>query len=377
MPSDEQQTMINLAYGLRTNRFFRIKTENNETRIEGADGADYPFLRWRGDITLPLSKSVAVEFNGIWEYDELHKRYNFIGEDKPYVFWVQEDGKLYCRLWDEEDTTFLLAENVVKCAVVRGWKNVNMWNHDQGLVCAYIKTDEKPYYRNYCKQPPNLEAVWEVERVIITVPSPVQNISVFRTNDYRTGFLCESAGKIYWTISEMDWAGMAVPREYLSAAPGIEIEFIAIEYPQAFTTEHISAAPLIEIAHLFAKTDNEIKKIMNVANDDGDWGWIIEFEVIHPIPALTLNEITTMDVDKNTPISIASVNKIDDYTFKLNVSNVVESGINNITGSIKIKISGVLNPAEKTYVDFEETFEPINLNPTFIPIPEVVSVWNE
>lgn len=377
MPSDDLQTMINLAYGYDVNRFFRIKTENGETRIEGADGNDYPFLRWRGDIRLPLSKSIAIEFDGIWEHDKVYNRYNFMGVNKPYIFWVEMNGDMYCRLWDEESTTFLLATDVVKCATVRGWKNVNMWNHDQGIVVAYIKTDGSAYYRNYAKQPPDFPQVWETERLIPLAQGNVQNINLFRTNDYRTGILLESNGKIYWTISERDWAGMAVPTEYLSAAPEIELEFIKIEYPQGYTTENLSVAPEIEVALLFANTDNEVVEVINKPNKYDDWGWIIDIRVKNPIPLLKLSEIIVTDMDKNTPIAMSSIEKIDDFNFRLNVSNIVESGINNISGNMKVKISGVLNEAEKVYIDFEKTFKPINLIPTEIPLPEVEVIWNE
>ena len=120
-----------------------------------------------------------------------------------------------------------MAEGVEKCVALRGWKNVNLWNHDQGLIVAYIKTDGAVYYRNYCKQPPDQGAIWEIERQIVEFPVPTQNISVFRTNDYRTGILCESSGKLYWVIAERDWAGMAYKRNNFSV-PEVTSELIPI-----------------------------------------------------------------------------------------------------------------------------------------------------
>ena len=69
---------------------------------------------------------------------------------------------------------------------------------------------------------------------------------------------------------------------------------------------------------------------------------------------MTLDEVTTVSVANNTPIAMTSIDKIDDYTYRLNVSNVVESGINNILGDIKISITKKIKPAEYQYIDMEE-----------------------
>lgn len=332
-------------------------------------------ILWRLEFNIGLASAVSIVMDGIWIYSNEKMKYEFETVKYPVLFWIK-DGNLYTQQWNDISTRTILANNVIKMTTIRGWKNVNMWNHDQGIVVAYIKSDNKAYYRNYAKQPPDFPAVWDNEVVIDAVEGDIQNIKLFRTNDYRTGILLESNGKIYWTISERDWAGMAVPTEYLSAAPEIELEFIKIEYPVGYHAEYISVAPEIEVALLFANTDNEFVEAINKPDEHDDWGWIIDIRVKNPIPLLTLNEILVTDMDKNTPIAMSSIEKIDDFNFRLNVSNIVESGINNISGNIKVKISGVLNPAEKVYIDFEKTFKPINLVPTFIPLPEVEAIYN-
>src|SRR5690554_6876125 len=104
---------------------------------------------------------------------------------------------LYAQQW--KSSPVLLAEGVSKIAAIRGWKNTYMWNHDQGIIVAYIKSGQI-YYRNYCQQPPDQPALWEIERQV-DLPTPAQNIALFRTNDYRTGFICESEGQIHWAIT--------------------------------------------------------------------------------------------------------------------------------------------------------------------------------
>lgn len=331
-------------------------------------------LKWQNAFTIGAGKSVATAFNGHWERYREH--WQLVTGEYPYIFWVENDGKLYSQHWDDEETKVELATSVNKCKAVRGWKNVNFTDRDNGLVVGYIKNDGKVYYRNYCEQVDG-SYLWELEQEVAGITN-VTNINLFLTNDYRTGILLESDGKIYWTISERNWAGMAVPAEYISASPEIEIEFIKIEYPQLYHAEYLSASPAeIEVAYLFANTDNEILEVINKPNIDDDWGWIIDIQVRNPIPILTLDKVVITDIAKSTPIAMANIEKIDDFNFRLYVSDIIESGINNVSSDIKVNISGVLNEAEKTYINMEKVFTPINLVPTFIPLPEVEAIWNE
>ena len=74
---------------------------------------------------------------------------------------------------------------------------------------------------------------------------------------------------------------------------------------------------------------------------------------------------------------MASIEKVSDEIYRLHVSDIVESGINNVSGDIKATVTGAINPAGYTYITMEHTFTPINLVPTFIPLPEVEVIFNE
>jgi len=150
--------------------------------------------------------SVAIEFDGFWDRDYNTRRFNFVTEEYPWLFYVQA-GNLYMQYW--QDTEELLATNVTKCAAVRGWVPANgQTTNDQGLIVAYIKTDGKIYYRSYCATPTG--KAWESEREVTELGSGVDDLALFRTNDFRVGFLAESGGNVSWVLTARNWAGMSV-----------------------------------------------------------------------------------------------------------------------------------------------------------------------
>jgi hypothetical protein len=196
---------------------------------------------WVDVLTIGPAVEVDITFDGQWIRDK-KGRWNLITEGPPWIFWTTPEGQLYGQHWDN-DEPLLLAEGVGKIAALRGWKNTYMWDYDQGIICCYIK-DGAVYYRNYCRQPPDQPALWEIERLITEFPTPAQNVSLFRTNDYRTGFLCESNGQIYWALTGRDWAGMSVPVDTVWA-PLISIGASLLEITEVKTETYNTESELI------------------------------------------------------------------------------------------------------------------------------------
>lgn len=156
--------------------------------------------------------SVAIEFDGYWDRDYNTGRFNFVTEEHPWLFYVQA-GNLYMQYW--QDSEELLATNVTKCAAVRGWVPANgQTANDQGLIVAYIKTDGKVYYRSYCATPTG--KAWESEREVTELGSGVDDLALFRTNDFRVGFLAESGGNVSWVLTARNWAGMSVASDRIA-----------------------------------------------------------------------------------------------------------------------------------------------------------------
>ena len=369
----------------RPDRLYNIYLDNGVVKTAIREYPSYSEDKWQDQFSLGNGKAVAIAFDGTWEL--FRDKWQLKTDELPWLFWVDNSNKLQARLWEDTNTDQELATSVSKVKAIRGWKNVNFLDRDHGVVVAYIKTNGKAYYRNYCSQSDG-EMAWENEREITEFTGTAVNINLFITNDYRTGIMIEdSAGKIHWIISERNWAGMAIVPHYVTVAPvEVTAELIGIEYPQAIHKEYLSVAP-IELSSelLFARTDNEILNVINIPvtklDEDNeeyqDWGWAIKLDFKYPIPTLGINALVATDIENSTNIGISSIDKVNDHTFIAYVSDIVESGINNILGDIKININNVANPAGYIYENMEEEFTPINLVPEDIPLPEVLEVWNE
>ena len=332
---------------------------------------------WQNQFTLGTGSKVAIAFDGEWH--RYRKLWRLVTHEVPWIFWVDGDSKLWAQLWDDDTTKQELATGVTYCRAIRAWKNLNLADKDQGIVVGYIKSDGKVYYRNYC-QLLDLTYTWEIERELAEFTGTASSLNLFITNDYRMGFIvADSLDDIYWYITDRDWAGMAIAADTISVAPAeLTVDLIPIEYiTPHIEDEYLTVAPAELITTLlYADTDNAVNAI-NAPNIDDDWGWIINLTFDHPIPTLSLVEVVVTNVDNSTTITMASIEKVSDEIYRLHVSDIVESGINNVSGDIKVTVTGAINPAGYTYITMEHTFTPINLVPTFIPLPEVEVIFNE
>lgn len=366
-------------------QLFRINVVRGVASVHSMDWASQE-LGWKDEFVVGNATSVAISMNGEWVHNEVENKYGFKTGNYPHLFWV-DNGNLYTQYWNDVSTKRQLSSGVVKVSAIRGWKNVSFIERDQGVIVGYIKTDGKVYYMNYCMQSSGLFA-WENEQEILEFTGTAKDINMSITNDYRVGFNIEdNAGQIHWILSEKNWGGMAVSPHTLSVAPVQVIgNLIPLEYYDGIHTETITVAPTeISGQLLYAVKDNEILSIKNVPttklNIDNveyeDWGWAIEFEVRNPIPNLTLQQVVFTSIESGIPVGMTSIEAIGENKYKVVVDNIVEVGMNNIFGDIRVTITGALNPAEIAYDTIIKDFTPINLVPEFIPLPIVDLIWNE
>jgi len=104
------------------------------------------------------------------------------------------------------------------------------------------------YYRNYCEQEDG-SFLWETEKQINEILPSVVNLGVFRTNDYRIGFLTENnVGNINLILTTRSWSGMASPPENISASINeIEIDVYSVTNIDNQYEEHISSLTTVEV----------------------------------------------------------------------------------------------------------------------------------
>lgn len=226
-------------YG-RPNRIYEIHVKDGEVITSIREYPDKLKEGFKNQFSLGLGTSVAVAFNGEWKM--YRKTYRLVTDESPWISWVDNNGDLWVQLWDDASTRLQLSSNVVKVRMIRAWKNTAIHYLDQGIVAAYIKTDGKVYYRNYCIQE-NYTEVWEHEKKLTGFTGTAVNVNLFITNDYRMGFIIEdNTIAIHWLVTHRNWGGMASPAEsIISSIKDITLEVIPIKYYDTMADdEHIS-----------------------------------------------------------------------------------------------------------------------------------------
>jgi hypothetical protein len=164
--------------------------------------------------TLGAAKTVAIEFDGHWRLEPQKRWYVLETHDLPYIFWTDPADNLYAQKWQDESTRMLLAVNVLQISACRGWRSIFEGDHDQGLIIGYIKSGNV-LYRSLCQQETG-EQLWENEWGVAELSSGNTSICVFRTNDYRVGFITENNGQMKWILSQRNYVGMAARPESIN-----------------------------------------------------------------------------------------------------------------------------------------------------------------
>jgi hypothetical protein len=366
-------------YG-RPDRLYEIHVDNGIVKTTIREYPDLQKVGWQPQFELGAGSAVAIAFDGEWEL--WRKRWRLKTTEKPWIFWVDASGVLWAQLWDEVDTKVQLATGVSKVKAMRGWKNKYYPERDQGIVVGYIKADGFLYYRNYCQDIDGVQS-WEMERKVDDVAFQVVNLNMWLTNDYRMGFVLENAiGEIYWLITERNWAGMAIAPEYIKASVGGSIELIVIEKKCTFNTEYISASAGGAIEHLYAMSDNAFRSAENFSIEMLDeeeqpyqnWGFGIRIRTAHDMTSLDYLDFMLKD-SNDVSFVITCITKENEKIYSLSSAD-----FNNAFGDLTLSFIGggtTRGEAGQVIDPFSITFNPQNLVPTFIPLPEVEVIWNE
>ena len=197
---------------------------------------------WEFAWSIGSVKDVAIEFNGEWRINPKKRYYELMTEDVPYIFFTDSSNNLYVQKWSDSSTMIPLAEGVSQISVCRGWQSTLDTGVDQGLIIGYLR-DGKVFYRAYCQQSSG-EYIWETENEVTELGTGNSTLCVFRTNDFRVGFLTENAGEMKYVLSERTYAGQAMPPEYAESRPqDAKVWMNNIRYYYPVFSEHGAAIP--------------------------------------------------------------------------------------------------------------------------------------
>jgi len=328
-------------------------------------------------------------------------RFELLTIGEPYIFVISLLGQLSVQHGLDEQTKVVLSDtDVVHVSAIRGWRNVLEVGYDQGLICGYIKSDGFAYYRSYSQQPDG-EYVWEVEH-LVSKSLTFKKISLFRTNDYRVGFILESNdNQISWVLTTRAWAGMAIEPENISIGlTGYNIDVVSVTYIDAFdNAENIGAGitnynigcameilPVILNASNLITEKNTIKLKFNYPIEQSLIGHEaaftlkdsegVSFAVVSTAPGVDQTElILTTDIfsSAKSPMTIAYANIYESRLTALsgNLHFAIESGTTPFTALIaptKRIVSENVNVGLTSYaiattqVYYKDRFDTENVN---------------
>ncbi len=340
---------------------------------------DYFKLGWQHQFELGEGSAVAIAFNGNWQL--YRRKWRIVTEEKPFIFWVDMQGVLWSQHWDLSETKRQIATSVVRVKAIRGWKNVNFPDKDQGVIVAYIKTDGKVYYSSYC-QTIDYTYVWEPERQVQEFTGIAVSLNMFITNDFRMGFTIEDTiGNIHWLVTERNWAGMAIASETIK--PHMEkskTELIKVSYHDIFEpaeTLKVITPYTTGIEHIFHDVSNKILWIKNIDNGSGDWGRLIQFETLYPLFEPQVANVFLEDTFFGLVIPVGEIIHLGGNIYQVSVSEETLVGMNNSQDTVRLTIKNLKTQLGLMMDDFSIEFTPVNLIPIEIPLPVVEEVWNE
>lgn len=225
----------------RPDRLYNIYVDNGVAKTSLREFPDRLKEHWKYQFDVGPASAVSIVFDGRW-YMNYKKTWGLQTDELPWIFWVDLSGVLYARIW-ETGTTYELATDVVKLDSMRGWIPAQAGHtDDQGIVVAYIKSDGKVYYRNYCLQSDGVNIIWETEKEVTLFGDSCLGVRLFRSNDFRVGFIAEKAAGNMIAVTVRNYAGMSIAPESLYAKVSTEIDFVALKFIDAISPNEYIAA---------------------------------------------------------------------------------------------------------------------------------------
>lgn len=269
---------------------------------------------WDTKAVIGEAIECAIEFDGKFHVTE--NKYIFETFNEPWLFWVTPTNTLYAQHYTDESTRIVLAENVLKITAIRGYRNTEHIDNDQGLVAMYIKSDKLVYYRSYCLYKDVDTRIWENERSVAEFVGEAVSLTSFRTNDYRVGFNIEDInGTTTTLITTRNWVGLASPQEYLSVGiKDITINVIPIKYYDEYSNEKID----VGISDIWFNVAEPIYPIpISAKNPDKSiYQIVLKFshKIADDIDLSTVKNAFTIKDSLNTNFAILSTQAGADYS---------------------------------------------------------------
>lgn len=168
---------------------------------------------WTPRYSLGRGIAAAIEFEGDWVLASNNTNYTLKTQEQPYMFVVDLDGNLSCYTFNGEILESVLVDtDVESVSAIRGYKSSLYVEQDQGLIVAYVKSNNMAYYRQYMYNSVAGIFVWDNP---VFIDAGVQHLVVNRLNDYRVSFTIEYVSHNQLLVSDRTYVAQSIKPEYV------------------------------------------------------------------------------------------------------------------------------------------------------------------
>ena len=351
----------------QSTRIYIATVENGVARVESS-----PFRQamethlWADSGFAEPAEDVAIAFDAVTKNDT-RGRSEFVTEEQPWVFWVNE-GALYGRKLDSEETITLAETNCTKCTAIRAAGSA-LGGFDYGL-CLFFLLNGSIYIRQY------MDGEWmDAEPVNFGPDVTWTDIAASRSWDYRVILQAmASDGMVYELYTQYMGVGQRSVEHIEIKSVAAQGELTEIGETDTKTAEHIAVSANAIGARLYAWSSMPVSAF-NIADEEDNWGKLVVVRLDYPVTAASGNGAAFSVFDSNGVEyrGVTAEASEDGLSVKISFTD-----INNAVGECILRYTpGTVQSPVVPMEAWSISFLPVNLVPVAADPPKVVEVWNE
>ena len=321
---------------------------------------------------------VAIAFDGTMP-KTVKGVYEFLTEDKPWVFWIN-DGALYGKKLGDAASVTLAETNATAVSAVRA-----MWSEVSGFdfgLCVFFILSGAVYYRQL------IDGIWcdAAPVPVASLPTLADGVAwvqidASRTWDYRIALqLVDSAGKMYEVYTQYGGIGSKNAEHIEIRDITADGELTKVYYKDTQNEEHIEINNINAGALYGGLYSLDIPSIVSAVNIDdgtGDYGKKAVFTFDVHLNATEVSaqyaQFAIVDTNSVSYVAASAALGVDGKTVTLTFTD-----FNNARGECKATYTAgtVTSMAGTALTTSSCSFTPTGLVPTAVPVPEVTEVTN-
>lgn len=297
------------------------------------------------------AEDVAIAFDAATKNDT-RGRSEFVTEEQPWVFWVNE-GALYGRELDSEETLTLAETNCTKCTAIRAAGSA-LGGFDYGL-CLFFLLGGEIYVRQY------MDGEWMDAEPVNFGPDVVwTDIAAGRSWDYRIVLQgMASDGTVYELFTQYMGIGQRSV-EHIDVKPNIRGKLAQMEYYDSAEVEHLDLAVTAAGAMIYGHSSMPVYAA-NEDNGEGDWGRVVTILMDYPVAVVEDNYAAfTVSDEAGFSFAVNSASVSEDRK----AITLFANDFNGATGKITVSyVPGTIQSPAVPMEAWSIAFEPKNLVP--------------